>query len=78
MKALELRKKPLEELRQLLGEKLLRMEELRTLLAQKKAKNVKELGLVRRDIARILTITSELRISSESANSYIRIGSVIR
>lgn len=59
MKAIELQKRPPEELRQLLQEKLLRMEELRTLLAQKKAKNVKELGLVRRDIARIFTLLHE-------------------
>ena len=62
MKAVELRKKPPEELRQLLQEKLLRMEELRALLAQKKAKNVKELGLVRRDIARIFTLLREKQI----------------
>lgn len=78
MKAVELRKKSADELRQLLQGKLLRMEELRTLLAQKKAKNVKELGLVRRDIARILTIISELRISSKPMNSQIRSGSAIR
>ncbi len=60
MKAVELSKKSTDELRQLLGEKLLRMEELRTLLVQKKAKNVKELGLVRRDIARILTVLQQV------------------
>ncbi len=59
MKAIELRKKSADELRQLLTEKRLRAEELGALLAQRKAKNVKERSLVRKDIARIKTLLRE-------------------
>ena len=59
MKALELRKKSADELGALLRDKRLRREELQVLLRQKKVKNVKELRLVGRDIARILTILKE-------------------
>jgi ribosomal protein L29 len=56
MKAFDLRKQTPDALTSLLQEKRLRVEELRLLSAQKKIKNVKELGLVRKDIARILTL----------------------
>lgn len=56
MKALELRKKSPEELKDLLRECEMRREELILLLAQKKAKNVKELHWVKKDIARIKTL----------------------
>lgn len=62
MKVVELRKKSADELRQLLASKRLRAEELEPLLAQKKTKNVKELGLVRKDIARILTLLHEKQV----------------
>lgn len=58
MKALELRKKSPEELSALLRECEMRREELILLLAQKKAKNVKELRGVKKDIARIKTIAN--------------------
>ena len=58
MKALELRKKSPQELNALLRECEMRREELILLLAQKKAKNVKELYGVKKDIARIKTITN--------------------
>ena len=60
MRAIELRKKSTDELAGLLRERLLRREELGPLLRQKKSKNVKELGAVRRDIARILTRLHQL------------------
>ena len=60
MRAIELRKKSKDELAGLLRERLLRREELGPLLRQKKSKNVKELGAVRRDIARILTRLHQL------------------
>ena len=61
MKAIELRKKSSDELRALLREKTLRREELILMLRQKKAKNVKELRDVRKDIARILTVSHQLK-----------------
>ncbi|OHA08976.1 MAG: 50S ribosomal protein L29 [Candidatus Sungbacteria bacterium RIFCSPLOWO2_01_FULL_59_16] len=56
MKAVLLRKKSAEELRAFLREKRLRREELELDIRQKKAKNVKEIREVRKDIARILTL----------------------
>ncbi len=61
MRAIELRKKPSPELKELLRERLIRREELEALSGQGKARNVKELGLLRRDIARILTVLNELK-----------------
>ncbi len=61
MKAPELRKKSVEEMKTLLHEKLLRREELIIALGQKKAKNVKELKYVKKDIARIKTLMAEQR-----------------
>ncbi len=61
MKAIELRKKTGEELKSVLMGKLLRREELILMLRQKKAKNVKELSLVRKDIARIITVLNQAR-----------------
>lgn len=56
MKAAELRKKTKDELQVLLREKLLKREDLVLAVHQKKARNVKELHSVRKDIARIYTI----------------------
>ena len=61
MKPIELRKKSADELKALLGERAVRREELVLLSRQHKAKNVKELAAVRRDIARIKTILVEQR-----------------
>lgn len=62
MKAVEFRKQSEGELGRLLDERLLRAEELRLTLRQKKAKNVKELSGVRKDIARIHTILRERQL----------------
>ena len=59
MKAMELRKKSSEDLSSLLRERRLRREELISALRQKRAENVRELRMVRKDIARILTIIKE-------------------
>jgi large subunit ribosomal protein L29 len=59
MKASDLRQKSKEELKDLLREKRARVDELRWQLAQKKMKNVKELSVVKKDIARILTLLRE-------------------
>lgn len=56
MKITELRQKSNEELRALLEEKKNRIDELIFLLHQKKAKNVKEMGAVKKEVARILTL----------------------
>lgn len=61
MKPSELRKKSPDELRSLLREELLRRESATLALRQKKAKNVKELRIVRKDIARIHTILQEAK-----------------
>ena len=53
---MELRKKSPTELKSLLTERLFRAEELVLLLHQKKAKNVKELRGVKKDIARLKTL----------------------
>jgi len=59
MKASDLRQKSKQELKDLLREKRARVDELRWQLAQKKMKNVKELSVVKKDIARILTLLRE-------------------
>ena len=56
MKITELRQKSKEDLAVLMREKQLHMSELRFLLRQNKAKNVKEVAAIRKDIARIQTI----------------------
>ena len=57
MKARELRQNSKEELAMLLSEKQVRADALGILIRQKKTKNVKELSGVKKDIARILTVT---------------------
>jgi len=61
MKPVELRQKTKEELENLLVEKQKRTDELGFLLHQKKVKNVKEMTLIKKDIARIITILKEIK-----------------
>lgn len=56
MKITELRQKSKGALTQMLQEKRVRIDELKILSRQKKAKNVKEAKQIRKDIARILTL----------------------
>ena len=56
MKMKELQQKSREELMSVLMEKRARIEELRFLIHQKKAKDVKESLRTRKDIARIMTL----------------------
>ncbi|MFH1611823.1 MAG: 50S ribosomal protein L29 [bacterium] len=56
MKAKEINKKNEKELQTVLKEKRLQLGEMRFTLSSKKIKNVKEVSVLRRDIARILTI----------------------
>jgi len=55
MKAKELQNKSSEELTALLSELRAKLLELKFDLADKKLKNVKQLGHVKKDIARIMT-----------------------
>lgn len=55
MKMLEIRKNSPETLREILAGMRKKLEELRFGGAGRKLKNVKEVGMIRRDIARILT-----------------------
>jgi len=56
MKIQELRKLKKEELLKNLDESRKKAQELRMSLATSKVKNVKELGKIKKDIAKILTI----------------------
>lgn len=58
----ELRQKSREELAALLAEKRERIAALRFLLMQKKTKNVKETGALRKDAARIMTLLRETQL----------------
>jgi large subunit ribosomal protein L29 len=61
MKPQELRKKSKEELEKILKEKREHLQKLKFDLSLGKLKNVKEIGQTKKDIARILTILSELK-----------------
>lgn len=56
MRVKELREKSAVDLQELLKEKKIRLEELRFLLSQGKVKQVHEVGEIKKDIARILTL----------------------
>jgi len=58
----ELRQKSREELQTLLEEKRRRLADLRLLVRQKKAKNVREIAETKKDVARILTLLRETRV----------------
>ncbi len=74
MKGVELRKKNPDELKSLLKENLLRREELFILTHQKKFKNVKQLKMVKKEIARIKTILRESIEQSKSSGYWHRLG----
>lgn len=59
IKAKELRLKAEEELNQLLSESQKKLRELRFNLASGKVKNVRAIRVLKKDIARILTILNE-------------------
>ena len=58
-KSKELRLKPEEELNQLLSESQKKLRELRFNLVSGKVKNVRTIRVLKKDIARILTILNE-------------------
>ena len=59
MKIEELRKISDQELVNLLKEKRKKVQELKLALASQKVKNVKELAVIKKDIAKILTILNK-------------------
>jgi large subunit ribosomal protein L29 len=59
VKTKELRIKPEEELNQLLSESQKKLRELRFNLASGKVKNVRKIRVLKKNIARILTILNE-------------------
>jgi large subunit ribosomal protein L29 len=66
MRASELRKKSKEELEKILKEKREHLQKLKFDLSLGKLKNVKEIGQVKKDIARILTILNS-KIKNQNA-----------
>ena len=56
MKAKELKQKPRQELEMMLKEGREKLRQLKFDLASKKLKNTNEIGLIKKQIARILTI----------------------
>ncbi|MDD5551996.1 MAG: 50S ribosomal protein L29 [Candidatus Pacebacteria bacterium] len=56
MKIKEIEKKPEKERQQLLQEKRERLRQINFSIATGKVKNVREIRLIKRDIARILTV----------------------
>lgn len=65
MKIKELRQKTVKELKELLEEDRHKLGQLKFALASKKLKNHREIRELRRDIARILTLSSEKKNEPE-------------
>jgi len=65
MKAKELRQKNDNELEKILQEKRKKLYQLRSDLVAGKVKNVREIRMVKKDIARILTILNERKSSKK-------------
>jgi large subunit ribosomal protein L29 len=65
MKAKELRQKSDNELEKILQEKRKKLYQLRSDLVAGKVKNVREIRMVKKDIARILTILNERKLSKK-------------
>lgn len=61
MKITELSQKPKNELQTLLSEKRERLRQLRFNISSGKVKNVREIRMIKKDIARILTILKEIK-----------------
>jgi len=60
MKFVELNKKPKNELQTLLSEKREKLRQLRFNISSGKVKNVREIRMIKKDIARILTLLKSL------------------
>ncbi|MBT4124389.1 MAG: 50S ribosomal protein L29 [Candidatus Pacebacteria bacterium] len=66
MKIVELRKLDIEKLNEKLVELRNKNRELRFSIANNQLKNVRELRIVKKDIAKILTVLNEKRVVAES------------
>ena len=66
MKIAELRKLDIEKLNEKLVELRNKNRELRFSIANNQLKNVRELRIVKKDIAKILTVLNEKRVVAES------------
>ena len=61
LKILDLKSKNKEELEKMVKEKQERLDTLRFKMPRKEVKNYKELGMIKKDIARILTVVNANR-----------------
>jgi len=66
MKIVELRKLDIEKLNESLAEIRNKNRELRFSIANNQLKNVRELRVVKKDIAKILTVLNEKRVAAET------------
>ena len=72
MKIAELRKLDIEKLNEKLTETRNKNRELRFSIANNQLKNVRELRVVKKDIAKILTVLNEKRVVSEDKSQEIK------
>ncbi len=66
MKAFEIKQKSKKELKEALIEKKEKLRQLRFNLASGKVKNVREIRMIKKEIARILTFLSEINSDKKS------------
>ncbi|MBT4648946.1 50S ribosomal protein L29 [bacterium] len=72
MKIAELRKLDIEKLNEKLVELRNKNRELRFSIANNQLKNVRELRIVKKDIAKILTVLNEKRVVAEAKSKEIK------
>ena len=72
MKIVELRKLDIEKLNENLAELRNKNRELRFSIANNQLKNVRELRIVKKDIAKILTVLNEKRVVAEAKSKEIK------
>ena len=72
MKIVELRKLDIEKLNEKLVELRNKNRELRFSIANNQLKNVRELRIVKKDIAKILTVLNEKRVVAEAKSKEIK------
>lgn len=71
MQIKELRNKSINELQNLLAEKREALRAMRFKVSQRQLKKVHEIKLVRKDIARILTLINQKRLSEQSSKTAV-------
>ncbi len=69
MQIKELRNKSINELQNLLAEKREALRAMRFKVSQRQLKKVHEIKLVRKDIARILTLINQKRLNEQSSKT---------